>query len=157
MRQLIQAMIFAVLTTPMAAFSQSTETGQALCYQIEKMINALVDYTKTSCLPTAGKDKESHSFILLSSQPVFSGAASKKGWVLVAVAATSDALNKNASVKAEELWLSDANQMKSRTAYVIPAALAKSLQRKIKADQISLDTMYSEISKSMSQKSISKR
>jgi hypothetical protein len=47
--------------------------------------------------------------------------------------------------------------MKSRTAYVMPAALAKSLQRRAKADQISLETMYAEISRNLTQKSIPKR
>jgi hypothetical protein len=98
-RALIQVIVLAVSTTPSLAQSQSAERGQALCYQIEKMVNALVDYTQTSCLPTPGKGQGSQSFILLSSQPVFSVEASKKAWVLVAVAATGDALNKSASVK----------------------------------------------------------
>jgi len=157
MRLLIAIMILVTLATPRLALSQSAEKGQALCYQIEKMVNALVDYTQTSCLPTAGKSQGSYSFILLSSQPVFSVEASKKGWVLVSVAAAGDALNKNVSVKAEEIWLSDANQMKNRIAYIMPSELAKSLQRRIKADEINLDTMYSEISKNLIQKSIAER
>jgi len=157
MRILIAIIVLSVVTTPLSALSQSTEKGQALCYQIEKTVNALVDYTQTSCIPSAGKNPGTHSFILLSSKPVFSIEASKKAWILVAVAATGDALNKNASVRAEELWLSDATQMKSRTAYVMPAPLAKSLQRRVKGEQITLDGMYSEIIRNLSQRSIPKR
>lgn len=138
MRPLISTLTFTALAGPAPAQPQSPEKGQALCYQIEKVVNALVDYAQTSCLPTAGRSPGTHSFILISSKPVFSVEASKKGWLLVAVAATGDALNKSASVKADELWLSDANEMKSRTAYVLPAALARSLQQQIKGDKISL-------------------
>lgn len=157
MRPLIAILIFTALAAPTQALPQSPEKGQAMCYQIEKMVNALVDYTQTSCLPTAGKSPGTHSFILISSKPVFSVEASKKGWLLVAVTATGDALNKNASVKADELLLSDANQMKSRTAYVLPAALARSLQQQIKSNKIGLESMYSQISSNLSQRSIPNR
>ena len=151
------SLVAAAIGFSSTTVAQPAEKGQALCYQIEKIVNALVDYTQTACVPSAGKSPGAFTFILISSKPVFASEASKKAWVLVAVAASGDALNKNASVKAEELWLSDANEMKSRTAYVMPAALAKSLQRRIKADQITLDTMYSEVSKNLSQRNIPKR
>jgi hypothetical protein len=157
MRLLTAITLLGVVLVPHSAFSQSVEKGQALCYQIEKTVNALVDYTQTSCLPTKGKSPETHSFILLSNKPVFSTEASKKGWVIAAIAATGDALNKNASVRADELWLSDTTQMKTRIVYVMPAAMAKSLQRKVKGDQITVDGMYSEIIKNLDKRNLPKR
>src|SRR5262245_29497614 len=56
--------------------AQSTEQGQSVCYEVEKYINALVDYTQTSCIPARGKAGAS-SFTILSSAPVFSVEASK--------------------------------------------------------------------------------
>lgn len=120
----IRTSLIALLFFPALGLAQSAEKGQAMCYQIEKTINALVDYTQTSCLPTGAKQKNAYSFILLSSQPVFSIEPSKKAWLLVAVAAVGDILNKSESVKADELWLSDVNLMKNRVAHVFPAPLA---------------------------------
>ena len=145
---------FGVLAT---AFSQSAEKGQSVCFQIGNMVNALVEYTQTSCVPTLSKTPGAYSFILMSSKPIFAVEASKKARLLVAVAASGDALNRNPSVRADELWLSDANEMKSRIAYVLPAALAKSLQLRAKANQITLDGMYSEISRNLVRREIPKR
>ena len=153
----IRTSLIALLFLPALGLAQSAEKGQAMCYQIEKTINALVDYTQTSCLPTGAKQKNAYSFILLSSQPVFSVEPSKKAWLLVAVAAVGDILNKSESVKAEELWLSDVNLMKNRVAHVFPAPLSKSLQRRVKAGQLGVEAMYSEISKNLTQKSIPKK
>jgi len=156
--RLLPAVIAVVISAiPLSTFSQSTESGRALCYEIEKTINALVDYTQTSCIPTRGKAPGSYSFILLSSQPVFSVEASKKGWVIVAVGASGDVLNRNASVAVEELWLSDAAQTKSRTAYVVPASVAKTRQRRAKANQITLDGLYAEITKNLSRRSVPRK
>ena len=140
----------------LSAVGQTAERGQAFCYQIEKLVNGLVDYTQTSCFPAASSGK-SYSFVLVSSQPVFSVEESKKGWLLVAVAAVGDTFNKNPSVKAGELWLSDAARMKDRNAYVMNASVAASLQRRVKADQIDLEGMYSEIVRNLKLKTIPKR
>jgi len=88
--------------------AQSGEKGQSICYEVQNVVNALVDYTQTSCLPSRGK-AGALSFIVLSSQPVFSVEASKKAWLLVVVGAIGKSLNERPSVKADELWLSDAN------------------------------------------------
>ncbi len=138
-----------------SASAQSVERGQSICYEVQNAVNALVDYTQTSCLPSGGK-AGALSFIVLSSQPVFSVEASKKGWLLVAVASVGKTLNEQPSVKADELWLSDTNLMKSRVAHVFPAALAKSLQRQVYNGQIDLEGMYAAIKKNLVQKTIPK-
>jgi hypothetical protein len=139
----------------LSAAAQSVEKGQSICYEVQNAVNGLVDYTQTSCLPSGGK-AGALSFIVISSQPVFSVEASKKGWVLVAVASIGKTLNEQPSVKADELWLSDANQMKSRVAYVLPASIAKSLQRQVYNGQLDLEGMYAAIKKNLVRKTIGK-
>lgn len=146
-----------VLFWSSAALAQSAEKGEALCYQIQNSVNALADFTQTSCLPSAGSAPGSYSLIVLSSKPVFSVEASKKAWLIVAVAATGDSLNRQPSVKADELWFSDTTLMKNRTAHVFPASLAKSLQRRVKNGQMDLEGMYSEIKRNLVQKTIQKK
>ena len=82
--------------------------------------------------------------------------ASKKGWLLVVVASIGKILNEQPSVKADEIWLSDTSLMKSRVAYVLSTALAKSLQRQVHNEQIDLEGMYAVIKKNLVQKTISK-
>lgn len=136
--------------------AQSVETGQSICYEVQNAVNALVDYTQTSCLPSGGK-AGALSFIVLSSQPVFSVEASKKAWLLVVVSSIGKSLNEQPSVKTDELWLSDANLMKNRVAYVLPTSLAKSLQRQVYNGQIDLEGMFVAIKKNLVQKTIPKK
>ncbi len=77
--------------------AQSVEKGQSICFDVHNTVNALVDYTQTSCLPSGGK-AGAISFIVLSSQPVFSVETSKKGWLLVVVASIGKTLNEQPSV-----------------------------------------------------------
>ncbi|MNR66060.1 hypothetical protein D3C85_1893670 [compost metagenome] len=65
-------------------------------------------------------------------------------------------MNDQPSIKVDELWLSDVNQMKSRVAYAIPVSLAKSLQRQVYNGQIDLSGMYAAIKKNLVQKTVSK-
>jgi len=144
-----------VLFWSLSANAQSVEKGQSVCYEVQNAVNGLVDYTETKCLPTGGK-AGALSFIVISSEPVFSVEASKKAWVLVAVASIGKTLNDQPSLKVDELWLSDVNQMKSRIAHVMPVSLAKSLQRQVYNGQIDLDGMYAAIKKSLVRKTVSK-
>jgi len=143
------------MLTAASGFAESFEKAEAVCFEAQRNVNALADFTHTSCLPSLGR-KNSRSFILLSDQPVFSTEASKKSWLLVSVAAVGDALNKRPSFKADELWLSDAVRTKEHLAFVIPAEVAKSLQQRIKRDDITLETMYREILSSLSRRQFSK-
>src|SRR5437588_11525342 len=91
---------FAIALT---ASAQSPQTGISICRQIEKSVNALADFTQTSCAPGAGVAKGSLSFIVLSSRPVFAVESSKKAWLITVVGATGNFLNESKAVKAEEL------------------------------------------------------
>ncbi len=86
---------------------------------------------------------------MLSNEPVFDGEDSKREWVLVAIAAVGYALNANASFQGDEVWLPDTGQMRDRVAYAVPAEVAKSVQRRVRSNEITLDEMYAEIVKHM--------
>lgn len=144
-----------VLLGSLPAAAQSIEKGQSICYEVQNAVNGLVDYTETKCLPSGGK-AGALSFIVISSEPIFSVEASKKAWVLVAVASIGKVLNDQPLIKVDELWLSDVNQMKGRVAYVIPVSLAKSLQWQVYNGQIDLGGMYAAIKKNLVQKTVSK-
>lgn len=156
MRKLVVGVAVMVLCWSSAAFAQSAEKGEALCYQIQNSVNVIADFTQTSCLPNAGNVPGSYSFVLLSSKPVFSAEDSKKAWLIVAVGVAGASLNKQPSVKADELWFSDTTLMKNRIVHVFPASIAKSLQHRAKNDQIDLEEMYREIKRNLVQKTIKK-
>ena len=140
---------------PLSVFAQSVEKWQSICYAVQNLVNALVDYTQTTCLPAGGK-AGALSFIVISSQPVFSVEASKKAWLLVVVGTIGKTLNEQLSFKADRLWLSDANLMERRTGYFLPISLAKSLQHQVYNGQIDLEGMYAAIKKNLVQKTIPK-
>jgi hypothetical protein len=130
--------------------------AEAFCSRVAAEVDLLIEWTETVCIPTKGRQPGAYSFLIISAQPVFSAEKSKKGWLLVVVGSVGKNLNK-ISVKADELWLSDVNLTKKHVTHVLPANIAQSLQRKIKADQISIDTMYIEISKNLTKKNVSKK
>ena len=144
----IISILFAVARHPVLA--QAADVGQSICYEVEKSVNALAAPTTTSCVPSKGPTAGSISFLVICNQPVFSTEGAKKAWLLVAVGAVGKSLNDRPAVKADELWLSDLNQTKAKTAYVMPVSVAKNLQRKAQLDQIaSLDALYAEIQRAL--------
>jgi hypothetical protein len=155
MKILNSCVLIILLLLQSLAIAQETDKGAAICNQITTGINIIIDWTQTLCMSAKGKQPGTYSFVVISSKPVFSAEASKKAWLLIAVAIAGDVLNKNSSIKTEELWLSDANLTKNRVTHIMPAGVAKSLQRRIKADQITLDVMYSEISQNLTRKTFS--
>jgi len=144
-----------VLLGILPASAQTIEKGQSVCYEVQNAVNGLADYTETKCFPSDG-NAGALSFIVISSEPVFSVEASKKAWMLVTVASIGKSLNDQPSIKVDELWLSDVNQMKNRVAYVISGSLAKSLQQQAYNGKIDLNSMYATIKKNLVQKTVSK-
>ena len=130
----------------------------AACADIEGMIDGLVDYTDTKCLPAAVAASAGASFIIISEEPVFSADASKKGWLLASLGAVGFVLNeKRPSFKADEVIFSDVQRMKARSGHVIKASVLKSLQRRVKAGQLSLEAAYTEMLKAMRPMTVPKR
>lgn len=137
------------------ASAQSIEKGQSVCYEVQNYVNALADFTQSSCLPSGGKE-DALSFVTISSEPVFLDESAKKAWLIVVVGAFGKILNEQPSTKVDELWLSDVDQMKKRIAFVLKANLAKSLQQKVYNGKIELEEMYTIIQDNLVKKTIPK-
>jgi len=113
----------------------------------------LVDYTKTTCIPADVSD-DTLTFLVLSSEPIFSVKDSKKAWLVAVVLSVGKAMNDQPDVKAGELYVADANE--TDVAYFLPIDLAKSLQKEVSADQMKLEAMYEEIKKHLVRKELPK-
>lgn len=150
MRRLL---LLSLLIAPIAA-AQSTDKPLALCYRIERTINTIANFTTTQCAPSGGSKRGTISFVVITSKPVFATETAKKAWLLVAVAAVGDALNKDPAAKGDELWLSDATNTKRHVAWIMPTRVAQSLQRRIKRNEITLDQMYAEIGKNLKRRNV---
>ncbi|MDX2073040.1 MAG: hypothetical protein SFX19_01590 [Alphaproteobacteria bacterium] len=131
------------LATSRASYADEVTQGEAYCYEMQHAINALADFTETTCLPS--KDKNGITFLMLSSKPVFSVAASKKAWLLVVAGSLGKTLNEHPKFKADSVIVSDFNSMRSRQGFRFPAKLAKTLQPKVYDGSMELETMYSKI------------
>ena len=134
---------------------QQLDTATAVCYGVQTSTNTLVTYTETMCIPSPGKEGAS-SFLVISSEPVFSAEASKKAWLLVVVAVIGKEMNDRPTFRGDEVWVSDVNQTKARVAYVLPTSLTKSLQSRAYNGQIDLDQMYAEITRNLVRKTVSR-
>jgi len=127
----------------------------AACADIERMIDGLIDYTDSMCLPAAVAAPAGASFIIISEQPVFTVEASKKAWLLASMGAVGFVLNeKRPSFKADEVIFSDLQRSKERTAYGIKASVLKSLQRRVKSGKLDLNAAYTEMLGAMRRVSI---
>ena len=140
----------AMMFRPAIADAQASEAIR-ICNKMERQIDLLVEYTKTLCLPAQGRNGV--SFIFVSQEPVFSSEASKKGWLVVVVAAFGATFNANA-MKSDEVIFSDVSMMKSRSAFRMPAKTARTLQRRVKNGEITIDSMYERITAAMEPYSI---
>ena len=124
---LVLSIIFHVV--PVQADESLEAAG--LCHNIENLMNALVDYTRTKCFPSS--DHGAISFVLIAEEPIFSVKASKKPWLIVTVGAVGKTMNEHPKIKSSNVFVSDMNLMKERKSYKYPIALAKTLQRQARA------------------------
>jgi hypothetical protein len=144
----------ALLFLPAAATRAAPDDNQALiamglCSQMEPLINTLIDYSYTKCLPNITGAKGT-TFIFITEKPVFAVEASKKAWIIVVVAAVGKTLNEKPSYRADAILLADVSMAKDKSYYTISAALAKSLQHKVYSGQISAEAMWGQISSALS-------
>jgi hypothetical protein len=109
-----------------------------------------VDYTKTACSPADASEGRS-SFVVLSSEPIFSAETTKKPWLVAVVLSMGKAMNDQPDTKPGELYLADA---KARVAYFLPINIAKSLQNAVGTGQMKLGAMYKEIQKNLGRKEL---
>ena len=135
----------AMMFRPAIADAQALEAIR-ICNKMERQINLLIEYTKTLCVPAQGRNGV--SFIFISQEPVFSSEASKKYWLLVVAATFGATFNAN-TMKSDEVAFADSSMMKNRLAFRMPAKTARTLQRRVKNYEITLDSMYEQITAAM--------
>ncbi len=139
------------LTVTVAGAAPGTDRAliaMGLCSEMERLVNALVDYTTTTCLPNITGTKGA-TFIFISDKPVFAVEASKKAWIIVVVSAVGKTLNDNPTYSADKVLFADAGMAQEKRYDTVPAALAKSLQRKAYNGQIPIETMWSQITSAL--------
>lgn len=120
--------------------------AERLCYEIEKDINAQVDFTTTRCLPDPSLRKG--SIILISKEPILSLRKSKKTrqyWLITVVKAVGIAMWDNPKIKIGDVYTTDTNLMEKHKALCFSGELAKVLQRKAFNGEINLDQLYLEL------------
>jgi hypothetical protein len=146
---LAAASVIVLLILPAAVARAAPDDNQALiamglCSQMEPLINTLIDYSYTKCLPNIAGTKGT-SFIFITEKPIFAMEASKKAWVIVVVVAVGKILNDKPSYRADKIFFADVSMAKDKSYYTVSAALAKSLQHKIYSGQISAETIWGQI------------
>jgi hypothetical protein len=141
---LIVPLFLSVTVAGAAASNDRSLIAMGLCSQMERLVNALVDYASTECLPNIS-DPKSTTFIFIADKPIFSVEASKKAWILVVVAVVGKTLNDESSYSADKILFADVSMVKEKNYYTIRASLAKSLQHKVNSGQMNLATMWSEV------------
>lgn len=120
--------------------------AERLCYEIERDINAQVDFTTTRCLP--GPSLQKGSIILISKEPILSLRKSKKTrqyWLITVVKTVGMAMWDNPKIKIGDVYTTDTNLMEKHKALCFSGELAKVLQRKAFNGEINLDQLYLEL------------
>jgi hypothetical protein len=120
--------------------------AERLCYEIERDINAQVDFTTTRCLP--GPSLQKGSIILISKEPILSLRKSKKTrryWLINVVRVVGMAMWDNPKIKIGDIYTTDTNLMEKHKALCFSGELAKVLQRKAFNGEINLDQLYLEL------------
>ncbi len=135
----------AMMFRPAIADAQALEAIR-ICNKMVKQIDLLVEYTKTLCVPAQGRN--GMSFFFVSQVPIFSIEASKKWWLLVVAGVFGETFNANA-MKSDEVAFSDVSMVKSGLYFRIPAKTARTLQRRVLNGEITLDSMYEQITAAM--------
>jgi hypothetical protein len=146
------AILFALLLFLVAG--KPTVSQQAICDAVQSYLNMLVDYTKTGCVPT-DTSSDTFTFLVRSSEPIFSNKEEKKAWLIAVVLSLGNAMNGEPDAKAGELYVADVD-MKTNAAYVLPIDLAKSLQSDVAAGKLKLGAMYEKIEKRLVRKELPK-
>lgn len=148
------SVLFALsLIAPLSATAGPIET---FCRRVEKSVNTLADFTSTKCVPAAGKEKGTYSFILISERPVFSNESSKKAWLIVVCSAAGSELNKRGALRAHELWFTDVERIKQRIAFRTEAESCKALQFNVHDGEMSIEQMYAKLNSGLVKKEVSR-
>jgi len=139
--RMIRASMFVlcIVASGEARADEQTVLAEGYCAEMEGDINALVDFTRTKCIPA--KDPDGMSFIFVSEKPVLSVPAAFKGWVISVTAIFGDTFNKN-NFKTSAILVTDIDHAADKKGFRIHSKTARTLQRQVKADQITLEQYY---------------
>ena len=151
-RMLRAAALFALI--PFLVAGKPVVSQQAICDEVQSYVNMFVDYTKTTCAPT-NASSDTFTFLVLSSEPIFSIKDEKKAWLIAVVLSLGNAMNGAPDVKTGELYVADAD-LKTNIAYVLPIVVAKALQNDVATGKLQLGAMYEKIEKSLVRKELPK-
>ena len=143
----IRAAVLGVFLLVPCATAQSNADGLAICEMIGRNIRMLVKFTNTECFPAAGKNG-GLDIILVATEPVFAQEVTRKGWLMVAVAATAMATEQSRA-RTERLLLSDSSLVVDRKGYAIDTAVARRIRGRMKAELLTLDEAVQEINNAL--------
>ena len=133
-----------------SALAETIENGKSICEDAERLIHDVgeISGAQTFCMPTLGRDN-ALSFVILTSEPVFSSESLERIWLIAVVDSLGRALNDRPTVDVDQLTVSDAKSISTGITYTLPVALTRSLQWRNVTNQIDLDKMYDEIEQSL--------
>ena len=143
-----------LFVTPFLVAGQLVISRQSVCDAVQSYVNMFVDYTKTTCAPT-NASSDTFTFLVLSSEPIFSIKDEKKAWLIAVVLSLGNAMNGAPDVKTGELYVADAD-LKTNIAYVLPIVVAKALQNDVATGKLQLGAMYEKIEMSLVRKELPK-
>ncbi len=140
----------------LAAVQAAADPVDQFCQQVAQNIDTLASTFRTSCLPTAGGKPGVNSVLLIADAPVFGAEKSKKAFLIVACVAAGSEMSKNSRVRLNEIWFSDVEGTKQRTAYSLPASECKVLQAQIHAGKLPIEGMYSRMESKLVRRDVGK-
>jgi hypothetical protein len=118
-------------------------TAIDICFDIERSLHTLVPYTATRCIPP--HDVSGLSFMVISTKPIFAMYGAKKAWLTGVVTMMGKALNDHHDLEVDHIWVSDGDLMAKGQALALSGSIAKDLQGKANAHEISPEGLYLDV------------
>jgi hypothetical protein len=118
-------------------------TAIDICFDIERSLHTLVPYTTTRCIPF--HDVSGLSFMVISAKPIFAIYGAKKAWLTGVVTMMGKALNDHQDLAVNHIWISDGTLMAKAQALALSGSIAKDLQGKANAHDISPEGLYLDV------------
>ncbi|WP_427914820.1 hypothetical protein ACPWT1_07885 [Ramlibacter sp. MMS24-I3-19] len=144
-------MLFAFAFAP--SFAGAAQVDD-FCYAVARDVETIEARFQSMCAPS-NADKPIKSALLIAQQPIFDDDDSRKVYLIAACAAIGRELSRRPKLRMSDIWLSDAQHVKIRTAYVLPAQQCRFLQAKVHAGSMSLEQMYEQIRANLVERNVS--
>jgi hypothetical protein len=127
-------------------------TAMDLCFDIERSLHTLVPYTTTRCIPF--RDVSGLSFMVISAKPIFAIYGAKKAWLTGVVTMMGKALNDHQDFVVNHIWIGDGALMAKGQAFELSGSIAKDLQGKANAHDISPEGLYLDVTDALRRRPI---